>query len=90
MALVSGKVVDRQGRPVAGARVFFSRGPDTVPDVALVTGDDGSYTMAAPVEGEYEITTFADEYGSATAVIDVKGDGEHRVELRLSAGFESR
>jgi hypothetical protein len=83
MALVSGKVVDGQGRPVAGARVFFSRGPGTIPDVALVTGDDGSYTMAAPMDGQYEITTFADEHGSVTAAVDVKGDAEHRVELRV-------
>lgn len=83
MALVSGKVVDRNGRPVAGARVFFSRSPVSVPDVALLTGDDGSYTIAAPADGQYEITTVADEHGSAKVAIDVKGDAPQQVELRL-------
>jgi hypothetical protein len=83
MALVSGKVIDAQGRPVAGARVFFSRSPLPVPDVALVTGDDGSYTMSAPSEGHYEITAVADEHGSTKAEVEVRGNAEHQVELRV-------
>ena len=83
MPLVSGRVVDREGRPVAGARVFFSSGPAAWQDIALVTGDDGSYTMAAPSEGNYEITTIADELGTAKAAIDVRHNGVSDVELRL-------
>lgn len=82
MALISGRVLDREGRPVAGARVFFSRSPVPVADMAMVTGDDGSYTMAAPAAGTYEITTFADEHGSAKAVIDVS-DADEQVELNV-------
>jgi Carboxypeptidase regulatory-like domain len=81
MPLVSGRVVDSRGRGIAGARVFFSRGPSSYADVALVTGDDGEYVMAAPGEGEYEITTVADEHGSATATVDVKAEGIRGVEL---------
>lgn len=85
MGLVSGKVVDDEGRPVAGARVFFSSSPGATPDVALVTGDDGTFVMAAPTNGRYEITTFADEHGSATAPVDVQDDAAQPVELRVSS-----
>ena len=83
MPLVTGKVVDGQGRPVAGARVFFSSGPGAYADVALLTGDDGEYTIAAPAEGEYEITTVADEHGSATTKVKVPGNGVNELELRV-------
>ena len=83
MPIISGRVVDREGRPVPGARVFFSRGPGAYADVALLTGDDGEYSMAAPSEGQYEITTLADEHGSARATVDVSGDGVRDLELRV-------
>lgn len=83
MPIVSGRVVDREGRPVAGARVFFSRGPAAFPDVALMTGEDGAYTMAAPSAGEYEITTISDEHGSAKATVNVTSDGVRDMELRV-------
>ena len=83
MPLVSGRVVDREGRPVAGARVFFSRGPAAVQDVALLTGDDGEYTMSAPSAGEYEITTIADEHGTTKASVDVQDSGVSELELRV-------
>lgn len=81
MPLISGKVVDEQGRPVAGARVFISRSPGPVPDTALVTGEDGSFTLSAPMAGKYEITSATDEQ-SAKANVDVSGE-HHEVELRV-------
>jgi hypothetical protein len=88
MPLISGRVVDRQGHPIAGARVYLTRGPAAFPDVALVTGDDGTYTLAAPTDGEYEITTNADDHGTATATVEVRGEGVGGVELRV--GTERR
>jgi hypothetical protein len=83
MPIVSGRVVDSEGRPIEGARVFFSRGPASYADVSLVTGEDGEYTLAAPTEGEYQITTVTDEHGSASATIDLQRDGVLEVELKL-------
>jgi Carboxypeptidase regulatory-like domain len=83
MPIVSGRVVDPEGRPIEGARVFFSRGPASYADVSLVTGDNGEYTLAAPTEGEYEITTVTDEHGSTSTTVAVQREGVREIELKL-------
>jgi hypothetical protein len=88
MPLIGGRVVDPDGHPIAGARVYLTRGPAAYPDVALVTSDDGTYTLAAPTEGEYEITASSDEHGTARATVEVRGEGVRGVELRV--GTERR
>jgi hypothetical protein len=82
MALISGKVVDEQGQPVAGARVMFTSSPVPVPDIALMTGEDGSFTLSVPANGSYEILTMTDEQGQGKAAVEVSGE-RHEVEVRL-------
>lgn len=82
MALISGKVVDREGKPVTGARVMFTRGPVSLPDTALMTGDDGTFTLSAPADGSYEILTITDEQGEGRTAVEVKGEGQE-IEVRL-------
>lgn len=55
MQVISGQVRDSEGRPVAEARVSFAGGPVPLPDIAAMTGEDGSFQVAAPVPGEYSI-----------------------------------
>jgi hypothetical protein len=82
MPLISGRVVDAEGRPVAWARVMFARSPVPVPDVALLTGEDGSFTLSVPANGSYEILTMSDEHGQGTSTVEVAGD-RHDVEVRI-------
>ena len=82
MALISGKVVDREGKPVTGARVMFTRSPVPLPDTALLTGDDGTFTLSVPANGSYEILTIADEQGERRTAVEVSGDGQE-IEVRL-------
>jgi len=62
MPLLSGTVHDPEGRPVAGARVLFTSAPAPLPDVAALTGADGSFTLAAPEPGSYELAVHADGF----------------------------
>lgn len=82
MALISGKVVDEQGQPVAGARVMFASSPVPLPDIALQTAEDGSFTLSVPANGSYEILTMTDEHGQRKTAVEVSSD-RHEVEVRL-------
>ena len=81
MALIAGKVVDENGKPVGGARVMFTRSPVALPDIAAMTAEDGTFTLSAPVNGTYEISTFTDAQ-QGKAAVDVDSD-HHDVEVRL-------
>jgi hypothetical protein len=72
--LIRGVVVAADGRPVAGARVFFRAGPGSLPDIAALTGEDGAFALTAPREGTYEVAAAADdaEPVSAMAVVTAR------------------
>jgi hypothetical protein len=70
-AVVSGKVLDRNGLPVSGARVFVREAPGPVPDIALLTGDDGGFTLSLPGLGRYELAWYSDALGTTSAVVEV-------------------
>lgn len=74
MALISGTVVDRDGRPIADARVAFSGGPVPMPDLAMLTDDRGQFTVAVPVHGTYELTFTADPHPPQTTTVVVQED----------------
>jgi hypothetical protein len=54
-ATIAGRVVDKNGQPVAGARVYLERAPVAVPDIAQLTGRDGRFSMTAPAPGLYRV-----------------------------------
>lgn len=71
-ALIACRVVDAGGKPIAGARVYFVRGPGSFPDVAALTGDDGEVLLAAPTPGTYALQAAADGYAVGTVEVPVK------------------
>jgi hypothetical protein len=81
-ATVSGVVLDTSGQAVAQARVFFSQAPGAVPDVAALSGTDGSFTLAAPHLGRHVLTCSSDALGSTSAAVTVNANGAW-VEMRL-------
>lgn len=59
--LVHGRVLDAQGRGVAGARISWVDGPLPLPDIALLSGADGGFTLAAPLPGRYRLRADAED-----------------------------
>ena len=81
---ISGTVLDAAGTPVAGARVYITRAPGPVPDVAALSGADGRFTLAAERPGVYEIACSTDTQGSAAAAVEVGAKRGGAVALRLA------
>ena len=79
--LIEGTVVDAQGEPVAGARVYFVEGPVPLPDIAGVTDAEGRFTLTAPAPGNYTLGGAFDDVAASEHV--TVGDGRHEVTLRL-------
>jgi len=68
---IAGTVLDAAGRPVAQARVYFTASPGPTPDIAALTGSDGTFRMNAPRAGRYRIGASSDTHGSGEAEVDV-------------------
>jgi carboxypeptidase family protein len=88
--LISGTVVDEAGRAVGGARVYFASGPGTFPDMAGLTGEDGSFALAAPNAGTYAVQVHADGFAQATASVRLKAGEKRRIEVVLRRPVESK
>jgi hypothetical protein len=73
--LLSGRVVDGAGRPVAGVSVVVS------PTEEVAHSDDaGAFRLSVPGPGVYAVEAHHSDYGGATASVSVPAS---RVELRL-------
>jgi hypothetical protein len=83
-SIISGLVQDPSGRPVALARVYVVSAPVALPDLAMLTGADGTFRLAAPAEGRYQIGVSADGCAPASATAVVKGGQEVKLRLQLS------
>ena len=79
---LSGQVLDAAGRPVAGAVLAWVAGPVPLPDIALLSGADGSFTITAPVAGRYLLACNSDQHGQLQSAVDV-AIGASAVVLRL-------
>lgn len=63
-ALITGRVSQSGGQPIAGARVLFASGPGALPDIAALTDGTGRFTLAAPWPGDYTLEVVADGFHS--------------------------
>ena len=81
--MIQGTAVDDDGAPVAEARVVVLDSPAPMPDVALLTGPDGSFVLSAPAPGTYRLAVHADGYDRAEATVEVQRDRPATVRLRL-------
>lgn len=82
--LIAGVVRDEAGAPVEAARVYFTDAPAPTPDVAALTGRDGSFSLAAPVAGTYTLECSAEGFATArTTAASRDGTG---VQLTLRPG----
>jgi Carboxypeptidase regulatory-like domain len=74
--------VDADGRPVADARVSLVAAPVEVPDIAVLTGEDGGFSIGVPVTGSYRVAAYGDQ-GSAQEPVDVDHGPAAQVRLVL-------
>ena len=82
MALVTGRVVGRDGQAVAGAAIYVVAAPVALPDIAQLTGPDGSFDVFAPVPGSYTIGA-SGAGGKGEATVAVLGGDPEPVEIVL-------
>lgn len=52
---------------MAGASVLFTSAPVAIPDIAAITGKDGTFILSAPQPGRYELAVHADGFAPAKA-----------------------
>lgn len=81
--ILAGQVVDAAGKAIALASIYFVSGPAALPDIAMLTGTDGKFTLAVPAEGRYEIGARADNYQARTACVLVSGKRETTLRIVL-------
>ncbi|MGB3186815.1 MAG: carboxypeptidase-like regulatory domain-containing protein [Ornithinimicrobium sp.] len=60
LLVLRGMVTKATGEPVADARVALAAGPRALPDVAALTGPDGTFAFGALPPGRYRVEAFGD------------------------------
>ncbi len=80
---IAGQVLDPDGRPAAQASVYFISGPVALPDIAMLTGADGSFSLTVPAEGAYQIGVNAEHCAPLTATALAKAGPGAALRLRL-------
>ena len=83
--VIRGRVLDPDGRPVSGARVYFRSGPGVHADIAGLTSESGEFALFAPSPGRYEIESAVDGFKPTATSADVGESGEFNVELQIEA-----
>jgi hypothetical protein len=72
--LIRGVARSHDGSLLEDAVVSITDAPTDVPDIAAVTGDDGTFVMAAPVAGRYRLGVRADGHVLGTFDVSVAVD----------------
>jgi hypothetical protein len=80
--VIAGVVRDEGGAPIEDARVYFTDTPAPIPDVAALTGADGSFALTVPVDGTYTLESRAEGFAATRATIDSRDAGGIELTLR--------
>jgi hypothetical protein len=81
--VISGIVVDPQGKPVSDARVYFTNAPVPLPDIALLTDSNGKFSLSAPSTGIYTLECRVEGFAPTASTVTVTGNQEVQLEIRL-------
>ena len=79
--VISGIATGPDG-PVAFARVMIAEAPAPMPDLAGLTGEDGTFTFGTVGPGRYVVAVYADGFVPARAEVSVHA-GDISVGLRV-------
>jgi hypothetical protein len=81
--LITGRVVETGGNPVANARVFFVSAPQALFDIAALTDQNGGFSLAAPAPGAYTIEFAADGFENKRADVSIAGSEVKELKVEL-------
>ena len=84
--VIAGAVVDAEGNPLEGARVYFVEGPIPLPDIAALTDGKGRFALSAPVSGTYQLgvaTEVPAGFVQKTTMVEVGEEQRIDLEVRL-------
>lgn len=81
--LISGVVRDPKGKPVEGARVYFTDGPGPLADVAALTNGEGEFSLPAPSPGAYRVEVNADGFDTESLTVKVESGQRVNSEIKL-------
>lgn len=87
--LCEGSVVDAEGAPVAEALVSVEWGTAPTPEIALLTGNDGSFRIALPVGGTYVLRGISPGGNTGRTRIELSVSGPESVVIRLEPKDDS-
>jgi hypothetical protein len=82
--VIAGVVSNAQGRPVPGARVYFTQAPVSLPDVAALTDEAGTFSLSVPAAGTYTIAAVADGFSPTAVTVTVTGDPKTQILINLN------
>lgn len=74
-ASIAGRVLRTGSRPEPGASVMITGDSPDHPDLAQVTGEDGTFVFAGLLPGRYTLAAYAEDGASGAAPVEV-GAGE--------------
>jgi hypothetical protein len=80
--VITGTVTDRHGRPLAEVSVSLREAPVPVPDIAALTGPDGTFALAAPSPGHYTVAATEPTGETAQASVEL-GTDQATADLRI-------
>ena len=88
MPIIRGRVLDKEGAPVAQAAVYVVAAPQPQPDIAQLTGADGAFDVDAGSPGAYVIGARSDTAGgqSGACVYIVRGGQRIAVAIHAYGG----
>ncbi len=82
--VIAGMVVDAEGNPIEGARVYFVEGPVPLPDIAALTDDSGHFALSAPVSGTFQLGIASEgSAGLVQATTTVEVGEEQGIDLEV-------
>lgn len=88
--LLSGKLLDEEGRPMPGRSVTLSRSEARSEDetgwTSVTTEDDGSFSFAGVLPGAYTLLMADDGFARFTALWSGEVDGSTTIEVSLARG----
>ena len=86
---ISGVVRDNDGKPIADAQIYFTDSPVSLPDIAMLTDDNGAFTLSVPSTGKYGIGCNAAGFATETETVTIGNKQEAQLNIRLKKSDET-